>query len=184
MPRRVPAPLLWALATWALALSLLALVRQPGRADLPPQLLLGGRLYRPVPAPPPPGPLPEGLVLRAAADYVSITGTNGSGHAPTGQPHLRLRRVALTQTGRSAVIPVERLGTLLVAEGVAGQCVQLDAGGRVLRGWPTAATWRVARDARSARWSHRLAWLAGLRPYGDNSCLWMSAPGVPPQGSQ
>lgn len=171
---RVAAPLLWALATWAVVLSLVALVRQPGRADLPPQLLLGGRLYRPLPAPPPPGPLPEGLVLRAAADYVSASPAR----------MVRLRQVALPLTGRSAVIPVERLGALLVAEGVEGQCVQLDPEGRVVRGWRSAPAWRAARDARSATWRHRLAWMSGLRPYADNSCLWLSDPAATPQGSQ
>ncbi|MFQ6537983.1 MULTISPECIES: pyocin knob domain-containing protein [Aphanothece] len=175
VPRaRVRLGLLWLLAGWAALLSLDALIRpaavHPGAA-LPQQLRRDGVAYgRLDPAPPPPSlPLPPGVVLLEAADYRPLT-------AAAPQPLIRLRLLGHSRTGESGVFPLAAISQALnaPADG-AGACVVLDASGMVTQRFSSEWEHTTWVRSRPVPLHERLAWLAGLRPYRANSCLWQSA---------
>jgi hypothetical protein len=158
LPLRLP--LLVALAAWATLLSLESWWRLPAAGPergLPERLVVEGRSFERLtgvqPSQPPRRALPQGLVLLEAADYRS------------GEALLQLRRLAHARTGNSGVMPVEAITTALVGSDGQGSCVGLDADGRVRE---------ALAQPRGA--GERLAWLAGLRPYRFNSCLWLGSP--------
>jgi hypothetical protein len=157
--------LLLALALWAGWLSLESLWRPPGAEPppvLPAQLQLDGITYRRLSGTAAPSlrPLPEGLTVLAAADYA----------AEASSRKLALRWITLgSSSGRGVRFPIDTLPSLVLGPGASGGC-QLD--GRLLRS--EAAVMR-ALSTRDPRGLDRLAWLAGLRPYRSNACLWVGA---------
>lgn len=166
MTRRLPSLrlcLLVALAGWAAALSLESFFRPAGWTQgesLPAELARGGRTLRRAPASPLAGALPEGVTLLEAADYGPI----------------RLLRLALPTSGTGVHLPVEAIGPAVLGPGGQGRCVVLDEQGAIVRELPTAAAWEQWIGSRNPRGLERVAWLAGLRPYRANGCLWESRP--------
>lgn len=180
--------LLVLLAGWSVLLSLESWGRRPGDPrgmELPDRLVRQGRVHERRGLPDPGGvpalraELPEGVVLLEVAHYRP----QGAEADPAAE--IRLLHLVHTRTGRSGVMPVEAIAEALADAG--GRCIVPAPDGGIERELRTSAAWRqwrASREARSSVWMHRLTWMAGLRPYGDNTCLWMSAPGAPPQGSQ
>lgn len=162
---------LFALAAWSLVLSLETWFRRPGAwpwPAFPDQLERNGRLYRRSPAGDDPGETPPALTLLAAADY-QPTGTGGG-------PPIRLRLLTLASSGKSVTMPVEAIGPELVGPAARGQCVVLDAGGNRLAQLPTDGAWQDWMAQQTPPRPSLIAWLAGLRPYRANLCLWEGRP--------
>jgi hypothetical protein len=170
-------PLLLALAAWASLLALESWIRPagfPGAAALPQRLERDGRVYARLqgsaPITPPRRPLPEGVQLLDGADYRATGAAAASGAPALGL--IQLRRVAHARTGDSGVLPVEAITVAFAGPDGSGRCVWLDESGAVIAAFATGWELREALRARPVPWSQRLAWLAGLRPFRDNSCLW------------
>lgn len=164
-------PLLVALAGWATLLTLESWWRSPAAGPergLPERLVVEGRSFERLSGAQPPLPprraLPQGLVLLEAADY-----RPASASADGAAALLQLRRLAHARTGNSGVMPVEAITTALVGSDGQGSCVGLDADGQV-----RASIAGSAIEPRGA--GERLGWLAGLRPYRFNTCLWLGSP--------
>lgn len=152
------------LAGWAAVLSVESWFRAPGMerpAPFPEQLLHEGRLYERRPAAPEVKPLPSGLLILEAADYL----------AP-GRPRLALRWLTLASSARAINFPLEKVAPAVLGPGATGFC-QL-----ALRPGTDAPRLRTERQlvealkATSPRGRERWLWLAGLRPYRSNACLW------------
>lgn len=168
---RWPRWCLYALTAWGVVLSLETWFRVPGAGPwpaLPDQLERNGRLYRRGPAGDDPGEPPPALSLLAAADY-RPTG-------PGGGAAIKLRLLTLPSTGTGVAMPVEAIGPALLGTGGRGRCVSLDAMGSPLAELPTDAAWQAWMKRQPPDGPALLAWLAGLRPYRANLCLWESRP--------
>jgi hypothetical protein len=152
------------LAAWAAVLSLETWFRPPGWSGgappLPATLPRQGRIWPRMPASPLAGELPEGVVLLEGADYGPI----------------RVRRLGLPSSGSGVHMPVAAIGPTVLGPGGRGRCVVLAADGTIERELPTAAAWERWMRGRAASGKGRVAWLAGLRPYRANVCLWESLP--------
>lgn len=162
---------LLALTAWGVVLSVETLFRQPGfgrHLALPDRLERAGRHYLRSPAARDPGRPPEGLTLLAQADY------REPGVA-TGDP-IRLRLLTLASTGMGVSMPVKAIGPSLLGEGSQGSCVILDRKGQPLTRLSTEAEWQEWMARRRPGPGGLVAWLAGLRPYRANTCLWESQP--------
>jgi hypothetical protein len=169
--------LVYALTAWAALLSLESLVRVPGAVvggpRLPAQLVREGVTLQRGAARDHVSALPEGIVLLEAADY-DVAAPAQAARPRSGT--VRLRLLALTSSGTGVHLPVELLGESLLGQGGRGRCVVLDASGAVVREMTTSAEWKVAAARSAPDGSGTLAWLAGLRPYRPNLCLWESLP--------
>jgi hypothetical protein len=171
-----------ALTSWATLLAVESWFRSPigpHEGELPEQLLWNDRVYRSQPAPslvpPEQGELPGGVALVAATDYhlESLWALRPSVKSVSDNPAIRLRLVVSTRSGYSGAIPVERITTALAGPGERGLCVELDESGAVTAELPTSSALADWQRRQSAPIFHRLAWLAGLRPYQTNRCLWL-----------
>jgi hypothetical protein len=100
------------------------------------------------------------VVLLAAADYGPI----------------RLRRLGLATSGTGVHLPLAEIGPAVLGPGGRGRCVVLGADGAIERELPTEEEWQDWIRGRGPRGGDRVAWLAGLRPYRANVCLWESLP--------
>jgi hypothetical protein len=177
-------PLLLALAAWASLLALESWIRPagiPGAGGgqaLPQRLERSGRVYERLPASLPPTaprrPLPEGVQILGGADYRAVDPAAPSGGPGSGL--ILLRRVAHGRTGRSGLLPVEAITAALAGPAGRGRCVWLDAEGGVIAAAASQNALGEALRARPVPLVERLAWLAGLRPFRDNSCLWEGSP--------
>jgi len=162
---------LFALAGWATLLSLETWFRSPGAGPwpaLPDQLERQGRLYQRGPAADDPGDPPPALTLVAAANY-QPAGAGG------GRP-IRLRLLTLASSGTGVEMPVEAIGPALIGPGSKGRCVVLDRNGTILSEQPTDAAWQAWKAPQRPSPQEIGTWLAGLRPYRANTCLWESLP--------
>ncbi|MCP9927876.1 hypothetical protein [Cyanobium sp. CH-040] len=178
--------LLVALAGWASLLALESWWRLPAAGPeqgLPERLVLDGRPYRRfsgVQAPlPPKRALPIGLVLLEAADYRPAPASGdgaADGTADGAAAVLQLRRVVHARTGNSGVMPVRAITRALAGSDGQGRCVRLDADGRVQNTPAESAASAAPTAPESPGGVERLIWLAGLRPYRVNTCLWLGSP--------
>lgn len=153
-----------ALAGWASLLSIESWFRTPGMVRperFPPQLEHQGRLYRRQPAASPAKPLPGDLVILEAADYLAA-----------GRPRLALRWLTLPSSGRSQIIPLEKLPAAVLGPGAQGFCQLAPRPGSGAPRLATAAQLSEALEATAPQGAQRWLWLAGLRPYRSNACLW------------
>lgn len=168
--------LLWGLAAWAVVLSLESLFRRGGvltGAALPERLERGGRVWLREPAAAPAaGPLPDGVVVLQQADYRAV----GAFAEATGSTPIRLRRLGLTTSGTGVHLPLEEIGPALLGPGGQGRCVVLDADGAPVQEFSSAEAWAAWMAPQRPSRLDTLAWLAGLRPYRANGCLWESLP--------
>jgi hypothetical protein len=167
---------LFTLTGWAALLSLEVMIRSPGPVGAPPlpeRLQRQGVVLQRGKAADLPTPLPTGVVLLEAADYGVAAGGSG---AASSRPPVRLRRLALTSSGTGVHLPVQELAASLLGPGGRGRCVVLDASGAVVREMSTSEEWQAAAAGSTPDRSATLAWLAGLRPYRPNLCLWESLP--------
>jgi hypothetical protein len=152
------------LAGWATLISIESLWRPPGspvRSGLPPSLLLEGRRLPRRDAARPSAKLPEGISLLEAAHYGPV----------------RLLHLAHGRTGRSGGMPVEAINEALTGSAGGGACLLLTAEGSISREMATQNEWAAVLHPRPPSPLQRLAWLAGLRPYRVNACLWRERPG-------
>jgi hypothetical protein len=104
--------------------------------------------------------LPEGVVLLAAADYGPI----------------RLRRLGLPTSGTGVHLPLDAIGPAVLGPGGRGRCVVLGSDGLILHELATEASWLEWIREQGPHGGELVAWLAGLRPYRANICLWESLP--------
>ncbi|MEX1322719.1 MAG: hypothetical protein AB1Z21_00830 [Synechococcaceae cyanobacterium] len=169
-------PLLWGLAGWAALLSLESLFRPggvPTGAELPQRLERGGRVWQRQPAAAAAaGPLPDGVVLLQQADYRAL----GAAPEALSGDTILLRRLGLTTSGTGVHLPVEEIGPALLGPGGQGRCVVLDADGAPVQELSSAEAWAAWMALQRPGRLETLAWLAGLRPYRANGCLWESLP--------
>jgi hypothetical protein len=168
---RWPRWCLYALTGWGVLLSLETWLRLPGAGPwpaFPERLERSGRLYLRGPAAADQGEPPPGLTLLAAADYRPT--------APGGGLPIRLRLLTLPSSGTGVAMPVEAIGPALVGVAARGQCVVLDPSGTLLAALPSNAAWQSWMARQRPDRLGRIAWLAGLRPYRANTCLWESLP--------
>ncbi|WP_143593500.1 hypothetical protein [Synechococcus sp. 1G10] len=115
--------------------------------------------------------LPEGVVLLEQADYLPVS----SGAVSATRPIL-LRRLGLTTSGTGVDLPVEAIGPAILGPGGKGRCVVLDAGGAIEKELPSGEAWAAWMAPQRPAPAEIVAWLAGLRPYRANGCLWESLP--------
>ncbi len=167
--------LLVALAGWAALLSLESWFRPGGfltKAGLPERLERDGLIWqRRSSTTVPSGPLPEGVVLLEQADYLPV-----STGAQTLTRPIHLRRLSLTTSGTGVDLPVEAIGPALLGAGGKGRCVVLDARGAIVTELPTGEAWAAWIAPQRPTRYEILSWLAGLRPFRANGCLWESLP--------
>jgi hypothetical protein len=156
--------LLVLLAGWSALLSLETWFRPPGWSGgappLPASLAREGRTWPRAPASPLAGELPEEVALLAAADYGPI----------------RLLRLGLPTSGTGVHLPLEEIGPAVLGQGGRGRCVVLGADGGIERELSSEKEWLEWIGGQGPRGRERVAWLAGLRPYRANVCLWESLP--------
>jgi hypothetical protein len=160
-PRTVALALL---AGWASLLSVESWFRSPGvdrPEPFPAQLLHQGRLYQRGPAAPDAKTLPNDLVTLAAADYV----------AP-GRPRLAVRWLTLPSSGRGIDFPLEKVAPAVLGPGATGYCQITLRPGTDAPPLRTGRQLREALEATAPRGGPWWLWLAGLRPYRSNACLW------------
>lgn len=164
--------LLFLLFAWASILSVETWFRRGGFSNqwgLPKQLVRQGVPYLRQLSVGIDRPLPDGMVVLEAADYVPARSARPGGV-------IRLRRVSLTRSSQAVTLPVERIGTELLGPGGRGRCVLLDQNGTVLAEIPTREAMDIWWKAHPPGLKDRMFWLAGIRPYRANSCLWESIP--------
>lgn len=163
---------LYVLTAWGVVLSLETLIRTPGAGpwpSFPEQLERSGRVYLRRPPATDHAEPPAGLTLLAAADYAPVG-------AAGGDPPIRLRLLTLASSGTGVSMPVEAIGGALLGSGGRGRCVVLDERGMPLAVLPTEAAWQSWMARQRPDRLGLIAWLAGLRPYRANICLWESLP--------
>lgn len=152
------------LAGWAAVLSIESWFRSPGVDQPPPlpdQLLHQGRLHRRTAPRPDRQRLPEQLVTLAAADYVS-----------PGRPRLAVRWLTLPSSGRGVVFPLEQVAPAVLGPGARGSCQIAAAPGTAAPQLRTSRQLRAALEATAPRGGQWWLWVAGLRPFQRNACLW------------
>ena len=163
-------PLLVVLSLWALAQALLVWSRPPAPPPppLPARMQLQGLWLNRQPPMAPLAPVPPGMVIQSAADYL----------AP-GSPRLLLRWVARTSSGDGARFEPDGLALALMGPKGRGSCrVYDDATGRLLGVGRTGAETKALLRRNDPDGLQRLEWALGLRPWRLNRCLFV---GVLPQ---
>jgi hypothetical protein len=153
------------LALWATGLSLESWFRRPGLQrpqPFPPQLLRGRVIYERRPPAANHQPLPDGLEVLEAADY----------QAPSA-PRLALRWLTLTSSGSGVNFPLEKVAPAVLGPGGRGVCQLADRPGTTAPLLHSPAELNRALAATAPRGAQWWLWLAGLRPYRSNACLWI-----------
>ncbi|KMM17587.1 hypothetical protein [Synechococcus sp. GFB01] len=170
-----------ALTGWAALLSVESWFRPAGlslQGGLPDRLEWLGRSYRRVGGPPPSASLakrlPRSFLVLDASDYRSIAASDaGRSGAPT---DLRLELLVSTRSGWSGAIPVDQIARSGSERAQSGRCVILDESFRVKQELRSSEEWQRFHGPGPSAGTNPLVWLAGLRPYRVNSCLWLEAP--------
>lgn len=153
------------LALWATGLSFESWFRRPGLQrplPFPPQLVRGPLIYERRSPVPDHKPLPDGLEVLEAADY----------QAP-GAPRLALRWLTLTASGSGVNFPLEKVAPAVLGPGGRGVCQLADRPGTTAPLLQSSAELNRALAATAPRGAQWWLWLAGLRPYRANACLWL-----------
>ncbi len=166
---------LLALAGWAAILSLETLFRSPGVPTgmaLPQRLTRQGMLYVRRQAPSRSASLPAGLTLLEAADFHPLP---SHGWRQPLSP-IRLRLIGLASSGTGVHMPVEAIAPAILGPQGRGACVALHESGEVSRTMATAAQWNQWMASSRPGPDEMVLWLAGLRPYRANVCLWEGLP--------
>ncbi len=158
------------LGLWATGLSLESWFRRPGLQrplPFPPQLFWGRVIYeRRLPAANL-QPLPDGLEVLEAADY----------QAP-GTPRLALRWLTLTSSGSGVNFPLEKVAPAVLGPGGRGVCQLADRPGTTAPLLHDSAELNRDLAATAPRGVQWWLWLAGLRPYRSNACLWIGGTAI------
>ena len=162
--------LLWLLASLALATLLRAWLRPGGSyggllqpPPLPERLISATGSWR-RDGPAPARSLPAEVVELEAARYR----LEGGGSAK-GEP-LVLRQLGLLSSGGSVHWPLSFSG--------GERCLLVDGSGRLQGELGSQEAWQKWMAGQGARGWQAVAWLAGLRPYRPNGCLWASGPAL------
>jgi hypothetical protein len=152
------------MACWATLLSLESWFRSPGVDQphpFPAELLHQGERYTRTGAAPDAERLPGDLVALASADYQA-----------QGRPRLALRWLTLPSSGRGITFPLEQVGAAVLGPGATGFCQRTTRPGSGAPRLHTDAQLRTVLKATAPKGWDRLVWVAGLRPYQNNACLW------------
>ncbi|MCP9849809.1 hypothetical protein [Cyanobium sp. Morenito 9A2] len=150
---------------WAALLSVESWFRPPGverPVPFPTTVLRPEGTYHRVPQVADHQPLPPQVVVLQAADY----------RGPDGQ-RLALRWITHTSSSRGGInFDFPSIATAVLGPGTRGHCQRISAAGPEATLLGSETELRAALAASAPQGFERLLWLAGLRPYQANACLW------------